>query len=203
MLKDLTKEITSALKSDLVKNIKGKIDDQLNMFSSTGSIFSAGVLQVDGNKRAYKVLECEYEIRQQIKDNGEPASDVGIGLIKVLIYTPGDDDLFFYEWMQGRNEVKDGVIVLSEPKERPTKTIMFKKAYCVGIADSFSKEVAQTRLTISATEVSFSDDNRSFDFQSNQGIVKDDKFYKKSEEKSSTASSAAAEVANAGKSSNM
>jgi len=187
MLKDLTKEITNALKSDLVKNIKSKINDQLNMFSSTGSLFTAGVLQIEGNSKTYKVLEYGYEIRQQVKDNGEPASGIGIGLIKVLIYSPGDDDLFFYEWMKNRNEVKNGVIVLSEPKERPTKTIMFNKAYCVGIADTFEKECANTRLTISAIEVSFSDDNRSVSFQNNIGIVKDDKFYLKQESGGSAA----------------
>jgi hypothetical protein len=191
------------------KNIVGQLKDAKdmfdNMFSDTGSIFSAGILQVEGNNRKYKVLDCGYEIRQQVKDNGEPASGVGIGLIKIGIYSPGDNDLFFYEWMKDRNETKEGKIILSEPKERPTKTIEFKKAYCVGIADSFEKECANTKITISAGEVSFG----RVSFQSNQGIVKDDKFYQKTDSGASassgnsSASAAIAEVIGAGKNSNV
>jgi len=194
-------------KSGTLKRVLGGLSDVSNVFSDTGSIFSAGALEIEGNNKCYKILESEYEIRQQIKDNGEPAGGVGAGLIKVTIYSPGDDDLFFYEWMQNRNDYKDGKIVLSEPKERPTKTIEFSKAYCVGIADSFKaldakkptdEQIATTKITISASEITFGH----VTFQNNQGVVKDDKFYLSTSNKS-TASAASAEVIGAGKISNV
>jgi len=115
-------------------------------------------LRLEG--REYKIIECDYEFNQPIKQNKQPAGHPDGGLINLTIESPDNSDLFIHNWMQGATEHKDGTIVFSvvNAGKPSTKTLHFKRAYCIYLFERFSSLAnAQmlTRITISAAEIAF------------------------------------------------
>jgi len=115
-------------------------------------------LEIEGT--IYRVLECEYEITQATKDNGQPSASPAGGMIKFTIVSPDDKDVRFHEWMVDKLEQKDGQIFFEVVNDgKPAhKAIFFKDAYCVKLKETFSDtDIKQMHMeiTISATELSF------------------------------------------------
>jgi len=119
-------------------------------------------LKIESKKEEYDVIECEYELIQPIKENGQPAGHPAGGLIHVTIISPDNSDLFLHDWMQSSTEHKDGKInfsVIDTGTTLTIKTLHFKHAYCIRLYEYFSnaqKDVQMfTKITISAGEISF------------------------------------------------
>jgi len=115
-------------------------------------------LKLEG--REYKIIDCDYVFSQPTKENGQPAGFPAGGLINLTIESPDNSDLFIHRWMQGTTEHKDGTIVFSvvNAGKPSTKTLHFKRAYCIRLHEKFSTgSDAQmlTNITISAAEIAF------------------------------------------------
>jgi len=109
----------------------------------------------------YHVLECEYEIIQPVKDNGQPAGHPSGGMIHLTVVAPDNTDLFLHEWMHSPVEHKEGEIIFSvvgaaKPSE---KNVKFKRAHCVRLYEYFNAHKGDiqmlTKITISPAEFSF------------------------------------------------
>jgi len=122
-------------------------------------------LKLEG--RDYKLLECEYEFIQPIKENGQPAGRPAGGLIHFTMEAPDDDTLVFHDWMQNATEHRNGQIIFSviDEAKPTTKTLHFKHAYCIRLCEYFSNGHSNpqehrdsqmlTKITISAAEIAF------------------------------------------------
>ena len=62
-----------------------------------------GKLKIAG--KTYGVVECEYEFNQRIDETGKPTSRPSGGIIRFVIPSTSDDDLFFYKWMIHKTEI--------------------------------------------------------------------------------------------------
>lgn len=104
----------------------------------------------------YGVIECEYEFSQTIDDTGKPTSRPKGGIIRFVIPSTSDDDVFFYKWMVHKTEVHSGMFrfcVFSSNNKRSYKTVEFINAYCIGLKDYFNdndSKLMHTTITISA-----------------------------------------------------
>jgi len=110
--------------------------------------------------KEYKVMECEYEFVQPIKDNGQPAGRTSCGLIHLTVVAPDNNDLFLYNWMQSATEHKEGEIVFSvvDTGAPSKKNLHFKRTYCIRLYEYFSGQgdgQMYTKLTLSASEIAF------------------------------------------------
>lgn len=114
-----------------------------------------GRLQIMGGDK-YGVIECEYEFSQTIDDTGKPTSRPKGGIIRFVIPSTSDDDVFFYKWMVHKTEVHSGMFrfcVFSSNNKRSYKTVEFINAYCIGLKDYFNdndSKLMHTTITISA-----------------------------------------------------
>jgi len=108
----------------------------------------------------YKIIECEYEIVQPVKENGQPAGHPTSGIITLSVVTPDNSDMYLHSWMQSPTEHKDGMILFEVVnKGLPSKkNLFFRRAYCVRLYEYFNGQgegQMYTKLTLSATEISF------------------------------------------------
>jgi hypothetical protein len=115
-------------------------------------------LEIDGN--TYRVLECDYEITQATKDNGQPSAVPKGGMINLTLVSLDDKDMLFHEWAIEKLEQKDGEIFFEVVNEgKPShKALFFKDAYCVKLKEVFSDtdtKQMHMMITISAAEISF------------------------------------------------
>jgi len=115
-------------------------------------------LELEGS--VYRILECEYEITQATKDNGQPSAVPAGGMIVITMVSPDDSDMRFHEWMVDKLEQKDGEIFFEVVNEgKPSnRSLFFKNAYCVKLKESFNDtdtKQMQITITISAAEISF------------------------------------------------
>jgi len=120
----------------------------------------AHTAQLKLESKEYKIIECEYEFIQPIKDNGQPGGHPAGGLIHFTMASPDDGDLFLHDWMQSATEHKDGQIIFEVVGEgKPSSKIMsFKRAYCIRLYEYFNAHTNSqmfTKITISATEIAF------------------------------------------------
>jgi hypothetical protein len=116
--------------------------------------------QLKLNNKEYNIIECEYEFIQPVKENGQPAGRPSGGLIHLTLVAPDDNDMFLHDWMQSATEHKDGRVIFSviDTAKPSTKTLHFKRAYCVRLYEYFNghnNTQMLTKITISATEISF------------------------------------------------
>jgi len=114
-------------------------------------------LKID--RKEYNVIECEYEFVKPIKENGQPAGKSSGGLIHLTIVSPDNNDMFLYDWMQSATEHKDGQVVFTvvEMENQTTKTLHFKRAFCIRLYEYFNAHgniQMYTKITISASEMS-------------------------------------------------
>ena len=118
------------------------------------------LLRFDSESKEYNVIECEYELIQPIKDNGQPAGHPAGGLVHFTIVSPDNSDLFIHDWMQSATDRKEGKITFSvvDTGKPSIKTLHFKRAYCIRLYEYFNLHASiqmLTKVTISATEISF------------------------------------------------
>jgi hypothetical protein len=114
-------------------------------------------------KQEYHVTECEYEFEQQVNGNGIPIKKPEGNFIQFRIESPDDNDLFLHEWMQNATEKKDGKFLFTvvDAGNESKKTVTFKDAYCIKLYEYFdnnNEEQMYTKITISAPEISFGDE---------------------------------------------
>ncbi len=113
-----------------------------------------GKLEIGG--RTYSVVECSYEFSQATDDTGKPTSRPKGGSITFTMPSTSDDDVFFYQWMFNKTEIKSGrftFVVFSNENKRSYKTVDFVNAFCVGLRDYFNdndSRLMYTTVTISA-----------------------------------------------------
>jgi hypothetical protein len=110
--------------------------------------------------KEYKVMECEYEFIQPIKDNGQPAGRPSGGLIHLTVVAPDNSDLFLHNWMQSATEHKEGQIVFAvvDTGTPSKKTVQFKRAYCIRLYEHFDGRndgQMYAKITLSAAEIAF------------------------------------------------
>jgi hypothetical protein len=120
----------------------------------------AHTAQLRLESKEYKVIECEYEFVQPIKETGQPAGHPAGGLIHLTIVSPDNSDLFLHDWMQSATEHKDGKIIFSvvDTGTPSIKSLHFKRAYCIRLYEYFNLHAnvqMLTKITISAAEISF------------------------------------------------
>jgi hypothetical protein len=111
-------------------------------------------------RKEYNLLDCNYEFRQEIGTNNQPSGFPKGGVVNFTIVTPCDDDLFFHDWMKSSIEHKDGKIVFTvvDMGLEATKTVHFKRAYCIGLSEYFYGQTdlqMTTKITISITDIAF------------------------------------------------
>ena len=113
-----------------------------------------GSLKIGG--RTYGVVECRYKFAQTIDSTGKPTARPQGGEITIVIPSTNDDDMFFYNWMFHKSEVKAGILrfcLYSTDNKRSYKTISFANAYCIGLEDYFNdhdSKLMYTTITLSA-----------------------------------------------------
>lgn len=113
-----------------------------------------GSLKIGG--RTYGVVECEYQFSQSVDETGKPTSRPNGGIITLVIPATNDDDMFFYNWMFHKSEVKVGIIrfrLYSNENKISYKTVSFANAYCIGLRDYFNdhdEKLMYTTIKISA-----------------------------------------------------
>jgi len=117
-------------------------------------------LAFKSENKKYPVIECEYELIQPVKENGQPSGQPLGGIVHLAIVSPDDSDLFLHEWMRSSTEDKSGTIVFSvvDAGKSSEKTLHFKRAFCVRMYEYFngySDGQMYTKMTISADEISF------------------------------------------------
>lgn len=107
-----------------------------------------GSLKIGG--RTYDVVECWYEFNQQIDETGKPTSRPEGGEITIVIPATNDDDMFFYNWMFHKSEVKAGILrfcVFTNDNKPSYKTVSFSYAYCIYLRDYFNDRDARLMYT--------------------------------------------------------
>ena len=106
----------------------------------------------------FNVLECSFEVNQQVSSSGIPTSIPLLGNIVVLLDSRSGTD--FYAWSIG-SAVKSGEIVFfKDETEARDRTLIFEDAFCIGYKETFSSSTTnpmKTRLIISAFRVSVDD----------------------------------------------
>lgn len=113
-----------------------------------------GSLKIGG--RTYGVIECEYEFEQKTDETGKPTSRPKGGEITIVIPATDDDDMFFYNWMFHKSEVKAGILrfcIYTNDNKQSYKTVSFANAYCVYLHDYFNDrdgKLMYTTIRISA-----------------------------------------------------
>ena len=113
-----------------------------------------GSLKIGG--RTYGVVECDYQFTQAVDETGKPTSRPSGGTITMGIPSTNDDDMFFYNWMFHKSEVKAGIIrfrLYSNENKISYKTISFANAYCIQLRDYFNdhdEKLMYTTIKISA-----------------------------------------------------
>lgn len=124
-----------------------------------------GSLKIGG--RTYGVVECHYEFNQSIDDTGKPTSRPKGGEITIIIPATNDDDMFFYNWMFHKSEVKAGILrfcIYTNDNKRSFKTVSFANAYCVYLMDHFDDYegiLMRTTIRISAQVIRIGSANSS------------------------------------------
>lgn len=113
-----------------------------------------GLLRVEGT--SYRVRSCSYSLRQNVDENGRPASQIIGGTINLEI--EASDDSTILEWMVDRIEKKSGQVEFENTMEEGTlKTIEFDDAYLVSYResmDAISNKPMVEALVISAKKLS-------------------------------------------------
>lgn len=113
-----------------------------------------GSLKIGG--RTYGVVECHYEFSQMIDETGKPSSRPQGGEIWITMPSTNDDDMFFYNWMFHKSEVKAGILrfcIYTNDNKPSYKTVSFANAYCTTLKDYFNDQdgkLMYTTIKISA-----------------------------------------------------
>lgn len=102
------------------------------------------------------ILDCSYELFQEVDATGRPSSIVRDGKIQITIESTGDS--FFFEWMTDSFDRKDGTINYFKRDGGGTlKDLKFTEGYLVRYKETFdstgTSPLTET-FTISAKQIS-------------------------------------------------
>ncbi|MTI31217.1 type VI secretion system tube protein TssD [Xanthovirga aplysinae] len=101
------------------------------------------------------VLECAYDLHQEVDATGRPSSVTRGGRIHLTVESTGDTS--FFEWMTNNFERKDGTITfVKRDTDAKMKELKFSEGYLVKYKEIFSSEGANPlteAFTISAKEI--------------------------------------------------
>lgn len=95
-------------------------------------------------------MECEYEFTQNVDQTGKPTARPEGGIIKIVIPSTNDDDMFFYNWMFHKSEAKSGILrfrLYTTDNKISYKTVSFANAYCIYLHDFFSDQDSKLMYT--------------------------------------------------------
>ncbi|HNU76866.1 MAG: type VI secretion system tube protein TssD [Prolixibacteraceae bacterium] len=110
-------------------------------------------LEVDGKE--YRVVYCNYSLKQFVDDTGRPSSTVRAGTIDIIVESTDDTTLF--EWMCDSYMRKDGKITFNKRDEdAKMKELEFKEAYMVSYKESFDNAgtgAMQEKFSLSAHSI--------------------------------------------------
>jgi len=110
-------------------------------------------LEVDGKE--YRVVYCNYSLKQFVDDTGRPSSTVRAGTIDITVESTDDTTLF--EWMCDSYMRKDGKITFNKRDEdAKMKELEFKEAYMVSYKESFDNAgtgAMQEKFSLSAHSI--------------------------------------------------
>ena len=102
------------------------------------------------------ILECDYELKQEVDATGRPSSVTRGGQITLLLESSGDT--FFFEWMCNNFERKDGSVKFIKRDSNATlKELKFTEAYMVKYKENFdhnSENPLTETFMISARKIS-------------------------------------------------
>lgn len=91
-------------------------------------------LDLDG--KIYRVIKCDYSLKQFVDDTGRPSSTVRAGTINMEVESTDDTTLF--EWMCDSYMRKDGKITFNKRDEdAKMKVLEFTEAYMVSYSEAF------------------------------------------------------------------
>jgi hypothetical protein len=101
------------------------------------------------------ILECSYELTQEVDATGRPSSVTRGGQIHIVLESSGDT--FFFEWMCNNFERKDGsVTFFKRDTDAKLKELKFTEGYLVYFEEKFdsvtNKPMTET-ITISARKI--------------------------------------------------
>jgi hypothetical protein len=103
----------------------------------------------------YNVLDCNYNLRQEVDATGRPSSITRGGQITVTVESTQETDLF--EWMCNNFERKDGSITfLKRDSDATMKELKFKEGYLINYEEKYAsdnKNPMVVGFTISAKEI--------------------------------------------------
>jgi hypothetical protein len=105
--------------------------------------------------KEYNVLQCSYDLSQEVDATGRPSSITRGGKIKLQVESTADSTLF--EWICNSFERKDGsVTFFKRDTDAKMKEIEFKEGYLVAYEEDFKATDTQPMIesfTISAREL--------------------------------------------------
>jgi hypothetical protein len=107
------------------------------------------------NGKEVNVLECNYDLSQEVDATGRPSSVTRGGRIRLTIESTGDSS--FFEWMVNNYERRNGTInFLKRDTEAKMKQLKFTEGYMVKYQENFDhtngKPLSES-FTISAREI--------------------------------------------------
>ena len=101
------------------------------------------------------VLDCSYNLHQEVDQTGRPSSITRGGIINLVIESNEKTDLF--EWMCNNFERKDGsVVFLKRDSDATMKELKFKEGYLIGYSETFTSSTdspMNITMKISAQEI--------------------------------------------------
>ncbi len=110
-------------------------------------------LTVDG--KTYNVLECTYEMNQQVDETGKPIGRPRGGRISLAIESDSDTDIF--HWMKEPDQTKDGTITFfKRDAMAQQKVLQFTQGFCIDYKEQFiadDEAPMVTTITISAQQI--------------------------------------------------
>lgn len=111
-------------------------------------------LKVAGKE--YNVLDCSYQMHQEVDATGRPSSITRGGRINVSVESTQETDLF--EWMCNNFERKDGSITfLKRDSDATMKELKFNEGYLIKFDEQYNSNNINPMVvtfTISAKEMS-------------------------------------------------
>lgn len=103
----------------------------------------------------FNVLECQYDLMQEVDATGRPSSITRGGKIHLTVESQGETSLF--EWMCNNFERKDGTVTfLKRDTDAKLKELSFSEGYLVKYEekfDAFNSNPMVESFTISAREI--------------------------------------------------
>ncbi len=121
-------------------------------------------LKVAGKE--YNVLDCSYQMHQEVDATGRPSSITRGGRINVSVESTQETDLF--EWMCNNFERKDGSITfLKRDSDATMKELKFSEGYLIKfdeVYNSASENPMVVSFTISAKEIAMGNGSHTNDW---------------------------------------